>query len=206
MGRFKDLIRQCFGVIAPSLLSLSALAGCSAQPLTLREPLVLSQIPIQYNFGGVHTTICLDEPQWGQICELFQPSPTTPQLERHAIRMAVLRFNQIAGSQTPIHRDLARNQANPLGDGCMDCRDISANTTTCLALLQQHDLLRWHEVMRRTFRGPLHLDSHWSAMIRDCTDGALYVVDGWDLDFGHPPHVQMREDWLRKRPPPDATP
>ena len=193
--------------IAPTIaLWCLAPGGCAAKPYQPRQPIALQSVPIQYNFSKTHATFCIDDEQWQAVQALFQPPAATARDERVAIAAAVCEISRIAGLHTPTHRDLARNRANPLGDGAMDCRDESANTTTYLALLNQHQLLVWHQVMQRTFRGPLQLDSHWSALIRDRTDGQLYVVDPWYLDHGHPPRIQRLEHWLRKEPAPATMP
>jgi hypothetical protein len=112
------------------------------------------------------------------------------------VRQADAEFERIAGRHTPMHRDGPKNQGS--GNGQTDCVAESTNTTTCLRMLDERGLLLWHEVMNREFRGPLQLDTHWSAQLRDRTTGERYAVDSWYLENGRPPYVQLTREWLRK--------
>lgn len=184
------------------------IGGCTAvHPLPVsREPIQLERIPLSYHSGRAWTTFSVAVNDWATLRELFESTGDDPRRERLAIRHAVAYLERIAGSQTSTYRDLGRNRINPLGDGHMDCLDESANTTTYLRLFEERRLLLWHEVMRRVHRGPLHLDTHNSALIRDRTDGSLYVVDSWHLDNGERPYIQPLDSWFRKAPLPETTP
>lgn len=188
------------------LCALAACSGCSHRVLAPKQTISLDRVPIQYNYSRTHTTFAIDDEQWSQVQQLFDAAKASPRDERCAIQQAVLHISIIAGTQTPTHRNLGRNRFSPRGDGDMDCRDEANNTTTYLTLLHQHGLLHWHDVMQPAFRGPLHLDSHNSALIRDRQSGELFVVDPWYLDHGNPPRIQLLEQWLTKQPAPDMVP
>jgi hypothetical protein len=177
------------------------LGGCAVgedQPLPVGDPISLDAVPMQFDDRRVET-FAIDESQWGEIARHFEPPASAdPEQERQAIRIAMARFEQIAGEQLPTHGDGRKNRGR--GSGQMDCTDESTNTTTALRLLRQHDLLRWHRVMNKAFRGLLEFDTHWTAQVQDTTTGVIYVVDSWYLASGERPFVQPTAEWKRKRP------
>lgn len=166
----------------------------------------LDRVPVSYRGGRAAATIRIAEPEWREIVAFFDGAEAGPREERCMIRAAVARLEHIAGTQTPTHRDLAKNRINPAGDGNMDCLDESANTTTYLRLIAERGLLKWHDVLHRVHRGPLYFDTHNSAAIRDRVNGTIFVVDSWYLDNGEPPYIQELNEWLAKTPFPDETP
>jgi hypothetical protein len=117
--------------------------------------------------------------------------------ERAAIARAVARLEQIAGTQTPIHRDGRKNHG--AGPGETDCLDESTNTTTFLRLMQERGLLEHHRVMTKAFRSPLHMDIHWTAVVQDLQTRQRWVIDSWYNANGLPPIVQPVEDWMQKK-------
>jgi len=123
---------------------------------------------------------------------------SSPESEREAVRSAVAKFEGIAGEQLPTHLDGRKNRGR--GSGQMDCTDESTNTTVALRLFEQRDLLRWHRVMNKAFRGVMELDTHWTAQIQDVASDIIYVVDGWYLASGQPPFVQPTREWKAKKP------
>jgi hypothetical protein len=199
------VIRLASVVICSASLMLM-LGGCSHSLYLYDDVIDLDHVPIQYNFGRVHTTFSIDQSQWQAITRVLEPSWESPWHERHGLREALVMIERIAGEQTPTHRNLARNRANPDGDGGMDCRDESTNTTRYLALLDQHGLLRWHDIMQPVTRTRFLIDLHRGALIRDRTTQELYIVDSWYEDHGVPPRIQPLDDWIKDRDPPRHTP
>jgi hypothetical protein len=122
--------------------------------------------------------VTLTDSQWREVRNLF----------------AVL--EKKVGAITGTWRDLAGNVAGAGEPGQLDCISESKNTTTYLQLMSDDGLLKWHAVEPRQVRHPFIFDVHWSAVIRDRTDGKRFVVDSWFLDNGQPPYVQPLEDWL----------
>lgn len=190
------------GVVA---CSTAWLAGCSPTgvlPATAGA-IQLSAVPLSYCHRRVETTFEVSAEDWEEIAELFSPPPGSARDERLRIRRAVALLEQIAGHQHPTYRDWRMDEINPAGIGCMDCIDEAVNTTTYLRLLEERDLLQFHEVMAKAFRGPLQLDTHYAGQIRQRDTGELYVVDSWFLANGWPPYVQKTSDWLAKAPWPE---
>jgi len=181
------------------LLMAIVLPGCAVnehQPLPAGNPIPLDAVPIQFDDYRVETFV-ITESQWSEIEAMFAAA-TSAEAERQAIRQAVARFEQIAGEQLPTGLDQRKNRGR--GSGQMDCTDESTNTTTALRLVRQHELLRWHRVMKKAFRGVMELDTHWTGQVQDIATGVIYVVDGWYLASGQPPFVQPTKDWKAKKP------
>lgn len=191
-----------------SVLAVVGGAGCTSRtPLDPNlPPLTRDRLTVTYD-DRIEDHFAVSDAQWREITGLFTPPAATPREERWAIRKAVARFEQIAGEQTPVFRDLRENNTSPHGNGNVDCRCESTNTTTWLRLLQQEGLLKWHVVLGKAFRDFVHFDTHFSAQIRDETDGVRYVVDSWYQDNGELPLVQITDDWMwRGKEDPEENP
>lgn len=183
-----------------ALAMLAGLAGCtSTEPLDTSRRIPLDDVPVTYD-DRVEDCFSLNNANWTRIVSLFAPPATTPLEERRRIRAAIALFERFAGDQTPTWRDLGEDENSSLGCGNVDCIGETHNTMTYLTLLQQHGLLRWHVVMGSAFRDFVHFDTHFSAQIRDETDGMRYVVDSWYLDHAEPPFIQPTKDWLWRVP------
>lgn len=154
---------------------------------------------IDYHCDRLHH-VQLDEAQWGHITGVLTRS-NDPARERHAIRTAIALLEQHVGERTGTWRDLARNRAGAGLAGQLDCIAESRNTSTYLRLLQDHDLLRWHQVEQAEKRQRWIFSIHWTAVIRETTTGQRYAVDSWYLDNGQPPYVQPLDDWRHGRKP-----
>ncbi|MGI9302483.1 MAG: hypothetical protein ACR2RB_07240, partial [Gammaproteobacteria bacterium] len=139
----------------------------------------------------------LNEVQWSAVLGTMQPAATTPTGERQRLAHAIAKLESTVGVLTGV-ADLGGNAITDL-PGQMDCIDESTNTTTYLRLLDESGLLRWHEVEERAWRSWWGLDIHWTAVIRDHTDGQRYAVDSWFLDNGMQPYIQPLRAWRFKR-------
>jgi hypothetical protein len=139
--------------------------------------------------------VTLTDSQWREVRDIFAID-TSPSQEREEIRRAIALLEQKVGAITGTWRDLGGNVAGAGEPGQLDCISESKNTTTYLQLMSDDGLLKWHAVEPREVRHPFIFDVHWSAVIRDRTDGKRFVVDSWFLDNGQPPYVQPLEDWL----------
>ncbi len=190
-----------------ALLAAAALAsGCnSTDPLVLETRLTPEAVPVFYGGGRKHGALVTIPPDdWAELVDLFEPPAGTSHEERVAIAAAVAMLERVAGGQTPAAEDKAKNEKNPDWYGHQDCVDESTNTTLYLKLLEQEGLLHHHIVLDRLRRTVWTAHMHWTAQIRDETDGTRYVVDSWFRDNGEPPYVQEAEAWLRSDPLPDV--
>ena len=186
------------------LLLLLLLGGC-ATPKPLPEPPGLRFDSVRLDYGGAgrnRATVILGEDFWEEMEALFAPPLDTAAEERERIRLAVARFEQVAGEQTPTGKDRGRNQApRGGGTGAMDCVDESSNTTRYLLLLRSRGLLSHHDVLPPAWRGPPIIDPHYAARILEISTGRRFIVDSWWLDNGEPPILQSEPAWLRKEDP-----
>jgi hypothetical protein len=191
------------------LLAGFVLGGCVTAPLpSENETIRLDAVPFVYSAGKqVQTTIGVSSEDWTRIEAFFEPPATTPQEERHRIRYSIAIFEQIAGSQTPTWKDQAVNHAHFGSDGALDCIDESTNTTVYLRVLEQHGLLRYHEVNPPIARHRFFLDIHQTAVIVEVETGDEYVVDSWFRDNGFPPYITTVDAWYDRDPfPADENP
>ena len=136
---------------------------------------------------------------WRQVTELLGDARNAA-AERRAIGRIIALLEQHLGKQAGTDGDLAFNRAGAGEEGQLDCIAESMNTDTYLRLLQEHQLLRWHRVEAREVRRRWIFMSHWTAVIRDMDDGALYAVDSWPRDNGYPPHIQPLSAWRVNEP------
>ena len=182
------------------------LTGVSVFCLLLSLPLAALErqppvIKVCYNYScsrSAHVRPAVED--WEKLADLFKPAARTPAEERQMIRQAIARLEQLAGEQTPTWRDRGRNPIVDDWPGQMDCIDESTNTVRYLEVLQQHGLLRWHDVLERAYRAPFILDQHWAGQIVELQTGERFAVDSWHLDNGQPPYIQAISDWHSKAP------
>lgn len=121
------------------------------------------------------------------------------QEERLILAYVIGQMYRVAGEQTPIFRDRGGNYDDDRTlPGAMDCIDHSTTANAFLGLLQKYRLLRFHDLKALVSRGAW-LSIHWAAQIQDRETGALYTVDRWFLDHGHPALVMPIEDWQQSR-------
>ena len=181
-------------------------AACSAHaPLELESRITPTAVPVFYGGGRKHGALVSIPPdRWNDLRALFEPAPATSHAERVAIAEAVALLERVTGEQTPAGADKAQNEKNAGWYGHQDCVDESTNTTVYLTLLQQQGLLRHHTVLKRSRRTRWTTHMHWTAQVRDETDGTRYVVDSWFRDNGELPYVQRAENWERSEPLPDV--
>lgn len=190
-------------LLSPLLTLLLILNSCGFVHGPFPKKIIdLNAVPLCYGHGcEVQTSFQVTARQWDHIKNLFSPTAKEPAFEREQIRHAVALLEDIAGRQTPTHRDRGGNpwftQSTP---GAMDCVDESINTMTYLTIFKQKNLLRWHEVLSRVYRAPHVFDLHYAARIRDISTGQQYVVDSWFLDNGEKPYIQKLNDWFDKKP------
>jgi len=201
LGNYSFTGRKSFILPFLTLLLMQNSCGSVHEPFP-KKIMDLNAVPLCYEHGcAVQTSFQLSAKQWEHIKSLFSPPAKEPAFEREQIRRAVALLEDIAGQQTPTHRDRGRNpwftQPTP---GAMDCVDESINSMTYLIIFKQRNLLRWHEVLSRVYRAPHLFDLHYAARIKDISTGQEYVVDSWFLDNGEKPYIQKLNDWFNKKP------
>lgn len=208
MCRFMSLIGLCFPLLA------GCAAGSGPPPIEpVRSTAHIPELrPHQFVTHPVveHFTIChghtcrfisetgLDADEWSSILAIFATQAQSAEEERELIASAIARFETIVGPKTGTHGNLGGNVEGLGKPGQLDCIDEATNTSVYLTLLQTNDLLRWHEVAPRTFRGFTYFNyPHSTAVIREIGTGKRYAVDSWFLGNGQPPYIVPMSIWRR---------
>jgi len=164
--------------------------------LCLSRPGAAEQVHICYNYDCIaEQDVRITPRELGNLKRLFYRLRDA-RSERESIRLATGYLYVIAGAQSPIVNDKARNDNEEDFNGRMDCIDHSKTTTAFLQLLQQKRLLKFHRVLEPVKRAPLLVNDHWSARIVEQKSGAQFVVDSWFLDHGEPATIYPLQDWL----------
>jgi hypothetical protein len=170
-------------------------------PLTVLADAGFVPGPVTVCYGfecGTRQDVQLSSAQWSEIRGLFMPDASSAEHERNILRAAIAKMEDFTGALTG-SADLGGNVAGSGLPKQMDCIDESTNTTAYINLLQQNDLLIWHDVAERRRRSKWIIDVHWTAVIREKSSGQYYAVDSWYLDNGKPPYIQRLEDWQAKK-------
>lgn len=196
-------LQGCLVICVCTLLSA---CGSTRGPL-VQQPIAMTAVPVQYGVdGAIKDAITISSEQWRQVRSHFEPPSASAEDERERIAEAIATLYQIAGTQTPIKDAPAMGSGFTPSPGTMDCVDNSTNTTTFLALLDQHRVLRHHRVMQPVWRvGPMLL-THRSALIEEVAPtpqaGSQWVVDSWFGTCGERPLIQRVEDWVDRKADP----
>lgn len=157
-------------------------------------------LTICYGYGcQVEAKIRFDEAIFGTVAEILATADDA-RTERYAISAAVARMYVEAGKHTPIWRDRGGDHNDDGVVGMMDCIDHAANTTTFLKLMEDHGLLRFHQVGSILGRG--WVAQHFAAQIVEKESNAPYAVDSWYYDFGMPAIVMAAREWRGGQRPP----
>lgn len=140
--------------------------------------------------------VSLSQEQKKTIKLFFQTNESAPQ-ERDNIKHAIASFERMIGKQTGTSADIGGTYVQ-LGHMQHDCIDESTNTTTYLLLLNQMDLLKFHNVNALTSRPPIlsgRLGPHRTAVIIEKDTNIKYAVDSWFHDNGTTPEIITLSEW-----------
>jgi hypothetical protein len=192
-----------------SLLLLPALAWGDADAITH----VLQQDPQLEHFefcqgGGCQTvqSVSLDEDEWREVRDLFDPEPENADEERHQIGYAIALLERIVGLKTGTDGDRGGTFGNSDYPGQLDCNDEAANTTTYMRLMAKDGLLHFHEVVDTKTRGFFFNGwPHTTAVIQEIDSGNKFAVDSWFYDNGELPVILPLQVWQSGWRPPDRT-
>lgn len=183
-----------------SVFLLSACGGIDYQTYLARHDVIA---PTMEHFGHCRSYGCskidivsLDNVQWRSIEKLFKGNKDA-ETERANIAQAIGRLEQIVGEMTGTKADIAGTYQR-FGRFQHDCVDESINTTTYLALLQQKNLMTYHDIdapIARTIFTTARPGPHQTAVIVEKETGVKYAVDSWFHDNGYPAEVALLDDW-----------
>lgn len=182
------------------ILGLLILTNNIYADIFVRDDIITS--PDISHFSMCHDQGCktveqlsLNSVQWQKISRHFLPQATTAVLERQQIAAAIAEFEQIIGLMTDTSQDKAGLFKHMGSPGQLDCIDESTNTTTYLLILNQQDLLKWHQPIDHVNRGFFIFGwPHSSAAMRDYR-GNEFAVDSWFEDNGQRPHIIPLSQW-----------
>ena len=167
----------------------------------VRADIIVNPTPERFSvchgYSCLHLSIVSLKPdQWAAVRAAFQPAAKSAAVEREQIRRAIARMEYYVGAITGTSADSGRNEPNDAERTRMDCIDESTNSTLYLTLFQRQGLLRHHDVGERVKRGIFPFRwPHYTAVIRDQSDDALWAVDSWYLDNGKPPYIVPLDEW-----------
>ena len=189
-------------------LLLLCVTACARVEEHAGSPHALTRDAVRYTVCSgygcpVKQTVQLLPPEWAYIEDGMWPPARSADEEKHNIRRAIARFEQVTGPLTGTSGDVGETFPAAASRGQMDCLDEATNTATYLQLLDEAGLLRFHTPAGRARRG--HMVDAWphtSALVRENDDGTLWVVDSWFLDNGKPPFILPVEIWTRRWHPP----
>jgi hypothetical protein len=143
-----------------------------------------------------HVAVRFSADQWQQLLDLMQPPASSASEERKKVQEAVALFEQLVTPWTQTQNDKARNGWGR-GAPQLDCIAETVNTTTYLMLLQQQDLLKWHEVAEPRHRGFLtFVGPHNTAVLKEKQTGKEYAIDSWFHANGMKPEVVEINHWI----------
>jgi len=140
--------------------------------------------------------VSLSNLEKNQISTLYETNINAVQ-ERDNIRNSIALFETLIGKKTGTSQDIGGTYVQ-LGHMQHDCIDESMNTTTYLILLDQMNLLQFHDVNALTSRPPIlsgRLGPHRTAVIIDKKTNIKYAVDSWFHDNGVKPEIIELSTW-----------
>ncbi len=164
----------------------------------LKQP-VWSDFQICYQHGCNKTAgVNLSENEWRQIKQHFIPAPKNAESERDCIAKAVQALENMVGRKTGIDSDMGGTFPGllELKENQMDCEDEAVNTNVFLYLMEQDNLIRFHEFYGIAHRGFFAGGwPHMACAIVDIKTQEKFVVDSWFSDQGMPVHVLPYTLW-----------
>lgn len=149
-----------------------------------------------YDCSG-HSLVQLQGQEWQQVRQLFSPPISSAEEEREQIAASIGLLEKLVGIQNNTFADQACNNfKQPVQSFQLDCVAESLNTTVYLQLLQDQQLLLWHQVSYPTDRNIFSLNApHTTAVITQNDTDQRYAVDSWFHANGKAAEVVPLERW-----------
>ena len=134
--------------------------------------------------------------QWETIKAHFFDESRSAEEERRAIARATADYEIAVMAQTGTGPDVGGTLVGYGRPDQTDCIDETANMVQFLELLQHQGLLLHHRVASPVMKDPVVEGwFHFSATVAEIEGGAVWSVDSWYLDSGHPAIVLPLEVW-----------
>lgn len=197
----RRLCNSFFFVLAFGLLSACA-AGFEQRAADRVDQVVLrapepSALIYCTNYGCEEQHLfSLNDRQWEGIKAHFFNANRSPEEERRAIAQAAADYELAVMAQTGTGPDVGGTLVGYGRPDQTDCIDETANMVQFLELLQHQGLLLHHRVASPVMKDPVVEGwFHFSATIAEIEGGAVWSVDSWYFDSGHPALVLPVEVW-----------
>ena len=133
-----------------------------------------------------------------KLAQVLAAGRSSPEAERKAVAAAGAWFDKRVGPVAGTQNHVARAGAKYMYDvHQFDCIDSSRNTTSLLLVLDQLNLLRYHDVAIPEARG-FFLDGrppHATAVLVEKVSGTKWSIDSWTVGYGRTLEVMPLERW-----------
>lgn len=187
--------------VAMSLAAGGVLAGCATGAVDNRgygAGPIPTKLTACYGYGcRMEKSFPLTKGATDRFAAIMSEGKASPEAERAAVRKAVAYYEEMSAAAIGA-RDGPKSPVVASGEkGQMDCVDESTNTHHLLVYLETRGLLAHHSVQQNVTRGAL-VDGrypHWTAVLKDKTDGKKWAVDSWYEPAGGLPDVVELAYW-----------
>lgn len=157
------------------------------------------QIVVCHGYGCSRRAVLATEPWLARAAAILQGNDASPAAERQALGEVVRLYTATIRATLGGRPDVPGSPPSLSGTyGQMDCLDVTANTIGLLLVLEEHRLLRHHEVDPPQSRG-LFFDGrypHFTAVVEQ-HGGTRWAVDPWRKALGQRPDVLPLSSWQR---------
>ncbi len=144
--------------------------------------------------------------EWAQVIAVMAPPARSAEAERANIGHAIGVMESVIGGKTGYDRDRAGTGSGIFQPGQLDCYSEAANSSTFIHLLNNAELLHFHEpadpIMRGQATSRSWRQTHATAALTERESGTLYAMDSWFFRNGHQAVSVEAEIWADAWAPP----
>jgi hypothetical protein len=189
------------------------LSACTAHQMNARHYIeqfgVVDPTPTSFKICYSHdcqdlADVQLSPDQWERVRAVFSTGAADAAAEREYISRAIGVLETMVGPRTGTDRDIGGSFRGSLLENQMDCVDEAVNTLTYLTIMEDDQLISYHDINLPASRG-IFLNGwpHIAAVLVDKHTKEKYVVDSWFLDNGQPafvlPYKKRKSGWNPER-------
>lgn len=212
-------MRRLFAILAAAAATL--LGGCTYERSGPPEahlsewgaqPPSGNAVTVCHAYGCQKTSrVVFSGKEVAQIAQLMKKTKKkdTPAEERRAVAYAVAWMETYTGKKIGTSADRPGMDFHASGDPTQqDCVDEATTTTSYLMFLHQRGLIKHHTVEIPMSKGnlikgavqgnPVKYWPHWTAVLKDTSDGQKWAVDSWIYKNGENPAVVKIDEWYIK--------
>jgi hypothetical protein len=163
------------------------------------SPPTANQIFVCHGFGCKYRVeIDLTAGDRAKLAQFLAAGRVSAAAERKAVAAAGAWFDKRVGPVAGTANHVARAGMKYMFDTRQfDCIDSSRNTTSLLMVLDQLNLLRYHDVDEPEARGYM-VDGrppHATAVLIERTTGKKWSIDSWTVGYGQALEIMPLERW-----------